>query len=99
MIVEYVRYRITSDPEAFERAYAEAEPSLRESKHCLRWELARCHEEPDRYVLRLEWDSLDGHLTGFRKSPGFRAFFAAVRPYVDQIEEMQHYVPGRVRSD
>jgi hypothetical protein len=38
-----------------------------------------------------EWDSADGHLRGFRGSPQFAGFFAAVRPYVDRIEEMRHY--------
>jgi hypothetical protein len=28
---------------------------------------------------------------GFRGGPEFRNFIAAVRPYVDMIEEMRHY--------
>jgi quinol monooxygenase YgiN len=48
-------------------------------------------EEPTSFILRIEWDSVEGHMEGFRKSPEFRAFFASVRPFVGQLEEMRHY--------
>lgn len=99
MIVEYIRYAVTEDRRAgFEAAYAEAQAALRASPHCLGWELARCADEPGRYILRIEWDSAEGHLAGFRRSPGFRAFFAAIRPFVGDIEEMRHYERTAVRS-
>lgn len=30
-------------------------------------------------------------MQGFRGSAEFRAFFAAIKPYVEQITEMRHY--------
>jgi hypothetical protein len=42
-------------------------------------------------VVRIEWDSVEGHEQGFRSSPQFAEFFAAVRPFFFQIEEMKHY--------
>lgn len=95
--MEYVRYRVTGPTAAFEAAYASAQQSLATSPDCLHWELAKCHEDPACYILRLEWISLDAHLGGFRKSAEFRPFFAAIKPYIDQIEEMQHYAPTKVR--
>lgn len=92
MIVEYIRYQIpTTGSDAFEAAYAEAAASLEASGHCLGYELARGVEEPEHYVLRIEWDSLEGHEQGFRQSPEFGPFFAAVKPFFGQIEEMKHY--------
>jgi quinol monooxygenase YgiN len=92
MIVEYIRYQIPEDEaRAFEDAYRSAAASLEASPHCERYEVARCTEDPDAYTVRIEWDSADGHLQDFRHSPEFGSFFAAVRPYVDQIEEMRHY--------
>jgi hypothetical protein len=41
--------------------------------------------------VRIEWDSEEGHLSGFRRSPEFRRLFAAVGPFVHDIEEMRHY--------
>jgi quinol monooxygenase YgiN len=92
MIVEYTRYKIDSTrSETFELAYKRAGGSLEASSHCLTYELSRCTEDPDHYILRIEWDSEEGHLKGFRSSPEFRAFFAAVQPFVKDIEEMRHY--------
>lgn len=92
MIVEYIRYAIPAEQgAAFEDAYEQARGSLDASPHCLGYELSRCVDELGTYVLRIEWDSAEGHLRGFRGSPEFRAFFAAVGPYVGNIAEMRHY--------
>jgi quinol monooxygenase YgiN len=92
MIVEYIRYQIPEDEaRSFEDAYGSAAASLEASPHCERYEVARCTEEPTAYTVRIEWDSAEGHMQGFRGSPEFRSFFAAVRPYLDRIEEMRHY--------
>lgn len=92
MITEYIRYRIDDDTsDAFESAYAAAAAPLAASPNCIDYDLSRCHEEPDRYVLRIRWDSLSGHMDGFRSSAEFREFFSHIRPYVEAIEEMQHF--------
>ena len=92
MVVEYIRYRIDADRrEAFERAYSKAAASLDVSSHCLAYEIARGIEDPETYIVRIEWDSLEGHEQGFRKSSDFGEFFSAVKPYFDDIEEMRHY--------
>ncbi|HEV2109831.1 MAG TPA: antibiotic biosynthesis monooxygenase family protein [Gammaproteobacteria bacterium] len=92
MIVEYIRYTVP-EPQAteFESSYAEAGKSLAASEHCLGYELSRCLDAPTSYILRIEWDSVEGHMQGFRSSAEFRSFFAAIKPYVNQIAEMRHY--------
>ncbi|MDF2698201.1 MAG: antibiotic biosynthesis monooxygenase [Labilithrix sp.] len=74
-----------------DRLYEEARNALDASSHCLSYELARCAEEPSSFVLRIEWDSAEGHLQGFRRSPLFPPFFAAVKPFIESIREMRHY--------
>ena len=78
---------------AFEDAYRRAGAILAADEHCLGHEVARGVEYPDRYVVRIEWDSVEGHEQGFRKSPAFGDFFALVKPFFDAIEEMTHYSP------
>jgi quinol monooxygenase YgiN len=92
MIVEYIRYHISEEqgPD-LELAYRRASEALVQSPHCLTYELARCAEEPASYILRIEWDSIEGHLQGFRKSPEFQSFFRAISPFVSNIQEMRHY--------
>lgn len=92
MIVEYIRYKIDEGRSTvFEKAYEQASKSLTASNHCLAYELSRCTEDSKQYILRIEWDSADGHMKGFRSSAEFKTFFAAIQPYVKDIEEMHHY--------
>lgn len=99
MIVEYIRYKIFDETRsAFESVYESAQVSLSASLHCLRYELSKCVEEPEHCILRIEWTSLEGHLEGFRKSPEFQVFFREIKPFVGDIEEMQHYEVTAVRS-
>jgi quinol monooxygenase YgiN len=93
MIVEYVRYTIPDEQhQAFMNAYREASDELDASPHCLAYELSRCSEQSTRYVLRIEWDSLNGHLVGFRKGPSFPSFCAKVRPFFEHIDDMSHFL-------
>ncbi len=92
MIVEYIRYSIPEPRiDEFENAYRLAGPQLGSSDHCLQYELSQCVEERGRYILRIEWDSAEGHLQGFRREPQFAEFYRHVQPFLEQIEEMRHY--------
>jgi quinol monooxygenase YgiN len=100
MIIEYIRYRVPGERrDEFEAAYGAAASSLQRSPHCFAYDLARGVEEPERYILRIEWDSREGHEQGFRGGEEFRAFFAAVRPFFDDIEEMSHYEATPIVGD
>jgi hypothetical protein len=95
MIVEYIRYSIEErDADRFNRAYEDAGHILQGSPHCLGFEVSRCAEDAKQFIVRIEWDSLDGHLKGFRASPEFGPFFATVKPFYNSIQEMRHYVPN-----
>ncbi|WP_378282922.1 group II truncated hemoglobin [Actinomadura rugatobispora] len=99
MIVEYIRYRIDqADAADFEAAYARAAEPLSAAPQCVDYELSRCVDEPEWYVLRIAWTSADDHLQGFRGGEHFQSFFAEIRPYVQRIEEMRHYERTAVRG-
>src|SRR5262245_30482768 len=92
MIVEYIRYNIEpAQARDFLSAYETASKSLKDSPHCLGYELTQCTEARESFILRIHWDSEDGHLKGFRTSPQFKPFFAAIQPFVKEIQEMRHY--------
>jgi quinol monooxygenase YgiN len=92
VVIEYIRYRVPEPrAQALVEAYREAQASLEASPHCLGFELSRCTEAPESFVLRIHWDSEEGHLQGFRKGPEFGAFFRAVQPFLENVEEMRHY--------
>ncbi len=91
-MVEYIRY-VVNDERAgeFEEAYLAAGGVLNDDVHCLGYEVTRGVEQPEHFVVRIEWDSVEGHEHGFRSSARFGEFFAAVKPFFSQIEEMKHY--------
>jgi quinol monooxygenase YgiN len=97
MIVEYIRYEL-EDGAALVQAYEAARHSLDTSPQCLGYELSRCTEEPTSLILRIEWDSAEGHLDGFRKSAEFGPFLQAIRPFIGNIREMRHYAVTSVAS-
>ena len=92
MIVEYIRYK--SQPEQFapfEEAYIKAQAVLQQSKNFVGYDITKGIDEPDSYIVRIHWDSVEGHLNGFRKSPVFPPFYQLVKPFFNNIEEMKHY--------
>jgi heme-degrading monooxygenase HmoA len=94
VVVEYIRYTVPAEQaDQFEDAYKRAGGVLDSEPHCLRHEVARGVEDSEHFVVRIEWDSLEGHMQGFRASPRFAEFFAAVKPFFSEIDEMKHYEP------
>jgi quinol monooxygenase YgiN len=97
MTTEIIRYKINPDKaSAFEESYRNAEAILQSSQHCLAYRLLRGAEEPENWVLLLEWNSIEGHEQGFRREPAFQDFFALIKPFVQDIQEMKHYTNRRM---
>ncbi len=98
--VEYIRYRVPEERSAeFLAAYTRAARQLAAAPQCVAYELARCEEDAEHFVLRITWASTEAHLEGFRRSELFPPFLAEIGPYVEHIEEMRHYRPTPVRGD
>ena len=97
MIVEYIRYQIPAETAAqFEADYARAAKQLAAAPQCVDYELSRCDEEPESYILRITWTSADDHLSGFRGGEHFPPFLDAIKPYLPNIIEMRHYTKTAV---
>jgi hypothetical protein len=63
MIVEYIRYKIDpSRKNESTRPTAAPGALLDASPHCQAWEAARCVDDPEKQIVRIEWDSAEGHL-------------------------------------
>lgn len=92
MIVEYIRYKIPVAKQVnFIEAYQNAYQQLEASPYCLGYELSHCEEDSENFILRIEWTSTEEHLNGFRKSAAFGPFLNHVRPFFNDILEMNHY--------
>jgi quinol monooxygenase YgiN len=92
MVVEYIRYEVPAPRHnEFLAAYNSAAKELESSSHCLGYEISEGLEEPDNFTVRIEWDSVEGHQNGFRRSAEFASFFAKVKPFFSGVREMKHY--------
>jgi quinol monooxygenase YgiN len=100
MIVEYIRYTLTDQArgEELQRAYVIAAHQLDAAPECLAYELTQCEEDGKSWTVRIEWQSTQAHLQGFRKGPHFPAFLEAIRGFMPEIAEMRHYRLTDVQS-
>lgn len=92
MIVELAQLTITPGREReFEAAFKDAIKWAADSQGYLAHELRRSLENPGRYVLRIEWATLEDHTIGFRGSPAFTQWRAAVGPFFDSVPVVEHF--------
>ena len=48
-------------------------------------------ESPSRFVLLIEWDSLEAHTVGFRESENFGRWRGVVGPFFDGPSRVEHF--------
>ena len=53
--------------------------------------LTRSVESPSRFVLLVEWDSLEAHTEGFRESENFTRWRGLVGPFFDGSPRVEHF--------
>ena len=55
---------------------------------------ARVHkgiESPERYLLLIQWETLENHTVDFRESPAFQAWRAIVGPFFAKPPVVEHF--------
>lgn len=77
--------------EQFAQAYLQARELIASSPGCRSVRMTRGVEHPDRFVLVVEWDSLEAHTEGFRGSERFTRWRALIGPHFDSAD-VQHVV-------
>jgi len=84
---------LTIDParaDAFEAAVASVADVFRRAKGCHGVALEREIEDPARYRLRVDWDSVEAHMVDFRNSPDFQLWRGAAGPFFVTPPEVVH---------
>lgn len=93
MILEIADIRIhpgqnAAFEEAIQRGLATV---IRQVKGARRFSVNRGIESADRYVLQIEWDTLEDHTVGFRQSDAFTQWRAIVGPFFAGAPNVEHY--------
>jgi len=76
---------------AFETAVARGAPIVAASPGFLSLALHRCIERADRYLLLIEWETVEDHTVGFRGSDAFPRWRSEIGPYLDGDPDVDHY--------
>jgi len=94
MIVEAALLSIRSGSESeFEAVFPRAIAVIAYAKGYLAHELRRSIESPNRYSLRIEWQTLEDHTVGFRGSPAFAQWRAYIGPFFEAPPVVEHFQP------
>jgi heme-degrading monooxygenase HmoA len=92
MILEAAMLPIRPGEEAaFEAAFREASPIIASMAGYRRHTLSRCLEAPSRYLLLVEWDTLESHTIGFRGAPEYLRWRALLHHFYEPMPVVEHF--------
>lgn len=91
MVLEIADFTVQSGSEdAFADAVREGLALVGSTPGFVAARLTRGLESPRRFVLLIEWESLEAHTVGFRESENFPRWRALVGPYFDGDPHVEH---------
>lgn len=93
MILEHADIRIDpAQAQAFEAAIERgARHVIAHAKGFQGYKVHRSIESQGRYILTIQWDTLEDHTVGFRESPAFAEWRAIVGPFFVQPPVVEHF--------
>ena len=92
MILEAVILDVVPGRETeFESAFAQASPIIASINGYISHQLQRCMENSSRYLLLVQWETLEAHTIGFRGSPEYQEWRKLLHHFYDPFPVVQHY--------
>ena len=76
----------------FETAFGQAQAIISSMEGYVSHQLQKCLEKPDRYLLLVNWQTLEDHTQGFRGSPQYQEWRRLLHHFYDPFPEVEHYV-------
>ena len=90
MVLEVALIDVT-DPDGFRAAYREARTVLAETDGCRSVRMTHGIESPERFVLLVEWDSVEAHEVNFRQTDRFTTWRGLIGPYFSAPPRVEHF--------
>jgi heme-degrading monooxygenase HmoA len=92
MVLEVAQIEVLPGQEdAFAAAYAKGRELVAETPGCRSVRMTRGIETPSRFVLLVEWDSVEAHEVNFRRAERFGQWRALIGPYFAQPPMVEHF--------
>ncbi len=84
----------------FQNAFDKAQAILRGAEGYVSHQLQRCVERKSRYLLLVNWETLEHHTEGFRGSPAYQQWRSFLHHFYEPFPNVEHYSPiaGHVTS-
>ena len=92
MILEAAILDVVPGREAeFESTFTKASPIIASMDGYISHQLQHCMESPNRYLLLVQWETLEAHTVGFRGSPEYQEWKKLLHHFYDPFPIVQHY--------
>lgn len=92
MVLEVAQIEVLPGQEdAFAAAYAKGRELVAETPGCQSVRMTRGVESPSRFVLLVEWDSVEAHEVNFRRHERFGQWRALIGPYFARPPMVEHF--------
>ena len=75
----------------FEIAFREAQKIIESMKGYVSHQLEHCIEKENRYILLVNWETLEDHIKGFRSSEEYQEWKKLLHHFYDPFPTVEHY--------
>ena len=75
----------------FEAAFEKAQNIISSMGGYASHQLQKCLENPNRYILLVNWQTLEDHTEGFRGSDEYQEWRAMLHHFYDPFPTVEHY--------
>jgi len=92
MILEVALLNVISGKEnKFENDFVTAGQYIGSTKGYIKHSLKKCIEQQGKYILFVEWETLEDHTIGFRQSAQYQDWKKLLHHYYDPFPVVEHY--------
>lgn len=92
MILEVAILNVKQGQEReFEAAFRQAQVIISGMSGYISHQLQACVEQPGRYLLLVNWETLEDHTVGFRESAQYQQWRQLLHHFYDPFPEVEHY--------
>ena len=88
--VALLNVRVGESP-AFEQAFEQAQTIIVSMPGYRSHQLQRCLEAKNKYVLLVQWRTLEDHTIGFRQSPQYQEWKQLLHHFYEPFPIVEHY--------
>ena len=82
---------IPSREKEFEAAFREASGIIASMAGYVSHQLQHCLETQNRYLLLVQWETLEAHTVGFRGAPEYQEWKKKLHHFYDPFPNVEHY--------